>query len=101
VNRLGLLLLLCLATVFINLPFGYYRAGTRRLSWQWFLAIHLPVPLIIIMRLVSGEGWSAVPLLIVCAVLGQLMGGSLKVALWKQRRAAEQIPANDDERQAG
>lgn len=95
------LILLCLATVIINFPFGYYRAGTRRLSWQWFLAIHLPVPLIIVMRLMSGVSWGAVPLLIGCAVLGQLAGGSLRVALWKQRYAAEQISANEDERQTG
>lgn len=91
------LILLSLAAIIINLPFGYYRAGTRRLSWQWFLAIHLPVPLIIVMRLMSGVSWGAVPLLIGCAVLGQLMGGSLRVSLWKQRHAAEQISTSEDE----
>lgn len=96
------LILLSLATVIINIPFGFYRAGTRRLSWQWFLAIHLPVPLIIIMRLMSGVSWGAVPLLIGCAIVGQLAGGSVRVALWKQRYAAERISTtNKDERQTG
>lgn len=66
-----------IAATVINLPFGYYRAGQRRLSWQWFVAIHAPVPLVIALRLVSHIGWSVVPLLIISALLGQLAGGWL------------------------
>lgn len=74
------LILLCLAAAAINVPFGFYRAGVRRYSWQWFLAIHFPVPLVIVMRLLSGEGWRAVPLLIACAVIGQIAGSALRPA---------------------
>src|SRR5659263_785439 len=50
---LQLTLLLCLGAALLNLPFGYYRAGDRKFSIQCFLAIHLPVPLIFIIRITS------------------------------------------------
>ena len=40
----------CIATAIINLPFGYFRGGLRKLSFWWFVAIHAPVPLVIIVR---------------------------------------------------
>jgi len=27
----------------LNLPFGYWRQNVRKFSFQWFLAVHLPV----------------------------------------------------------
>ena len=72
--------LLCLGAVCLNIPFGYYRAGVRRLSWQWFLAIHLPVPLLFVMRVESGENWKIIPLLVLFDVVGQLAGGRLRPA---------------------
>jgi phosphatidylserine synthase len=42
-----------LAIAFVmNIPFGSYRNLTRKFSWQWFLAIHATVPLIIFMRII-------------------------------------------------
>lgn len=73
-----LVLLLCLLAFIINLPFGFYRAGVRKFSWRWLLAVHLPVPLIIAARLTSGIGWGYIPVLIVFAVLGQLLGGMIR-----------------------
>jgi hypothetical protein len=70
--------LLCAATIAINIPFGYIRAGYQRFSWPWLLAVHLPVPLIIFMRLMVYPGWGIVPLLIACAVIGQLAGGMVR-----------------------
>ncbi|MCJ7553477.1 MAG: hypothetical protein MUO34_06295, partial [Ignavibacteriaceae bacterium] len=44
--------------VFIfNIPFGYWRANVKRFSLQWFMAIHLPVPFIIMLRLTAGLGF--------------------------------------------
>lgn len=62
----------------INLPFGYFRAGQRRFSWPWLLSVHGPVPLVIVLRLLSHKSWVVVPLLIACAVAGQLAGGMLR-----------------------
>ena len=83
------------ATAFLaNLPFGGWRSFQRRLSWQWFLAIHLPIPLIFILR--TGFGYSAwfIPWLLIGAVLGQLSGG-WAIAEIRRRRAARR-PCQSD-----
>jgi hypothetical protein len=74
------LALISAVVLLLNLPFGYWRAGTRRFSLGWFLAVHLPVPLIIGLRLVSGIGWQTVtfPILIGAFFGGQLLGGLFK-----------------------
>lgn len=69
---------LCAAAFVINMPFGLYRMGVKKYSWRWFLAIHLPIPLIILMRLGMGQSWRVVPFLFVFAIMGQLAGGALK-----------------------
>lgn len=96
---LTLTLLLCLSAVALNLPFGFYRAGVRKFSWRWFLAIHLPVPLIIAVRIFTGAGWSIVPLLIGCAIIGQLMGGLARTSAKTtgRQRLAAQMQAEKDE----
>lgn len=74
------LILVALAVFVLNLPFGYWRGGTRKLSWQWALAIHLPVPLVILLRLYSGLGWhwSTFPVMIAAFFLGQFAGARLR-----------------------
>jgi len=64
----------------VNLPFGFWRAGVEKLSRQWFLAIHLPVPLVVALRVFSGLGWRPVsfPVLIGAFFLGQYAGGLLR-----------------------
>jgi hypothetical protein len=66
--------------ILLNLPFGYWRSHTRRLSVPWFLAVHLPVPLVIGLRLFSGVGWHAVtfPLFVGSFFVGQFVGGRLR-----------------------
>lgn len=68
------------ALVFLlNIPFGYWRARARKFSWQWILAIHLPVPLVIALRIFSGLGWQLIsfPVVIGAFFLGQFCGGRL------------------------
>jgi len=64
----------------INLPFGYWRASVRKFSTQWFLAVHLPVPLVIALRVFSGLGWKLIsfPVLIGAFFLGQFVGGRVR-----------------------
>jgi hypothetical protein len=63
----------------VNLPFGYWRARTKRFSAQWILAIHLPIPLVICIRIFGEIGWEFVtfPLLIGSFFAGQWAGGRL------------------------
>ncbi|MHB1362244.1 MAG: hypothetical protein ACYCW5_06620 [Thermoleophilia bacterium] len=93
---LQLVLLLCLGAMVLNLPFGYYRAGTRKFSWRWFLAVHLPVPLIVAMRLISGVSWEAIPLIVTSDVAGQIIGGMIRAGL-RQQPTTEEVSVEEDE----
>jgi len=73
----SILLPLCFTYVF-NVPFGYWRAGVGKLSWQWVLAVHLPVPVIFTLRMVCGVGFELIPLFVAAFFLGQLTGGRLR-----------------------
>ena len=66
----------CLATFVINLPFGYFRGGFRKLSFMWFLMIHLPVPFVVIVRRINHLQltWKLAPFLIGSFFLGQFVG---------------------------
>ena len=70
------LTLIALIVLVINIPFGYWRANVKRFSWQWFLAIHLPVPLIIAIRFATGIGfvWYTYVFLVLGFFLGQQAG---------------------------
>ena len=64
----------------INLPFGYWRASVRKLSTQWFLAVLLPVSLVIALRIFAGFGWKPIsfPVLVGAFFLGQFVGGKVR-----------------------
>lgn len=76
------LALVAVAVFVLNLPFGYWRAGVRKFSWQWIAAIHAPVPAVVALRLASGLGFQLVtfPVLIGAFFLGQRFGGSLRTS---------------------
>jgi hypothetical protein len=73
-------------TVFVyllNIPFGFWRAGARRFSRRWYLAIHIPVPVIIVLRICFDLGWSwqSYGILVTAFFLGQITGKAMK-AVW-------------------
>lgn len=49
-----------------------------RFSRQWIMAIHIPVPLVFLLRVFSGLNWTVMPLLVLSDVAGQLAGGKLR-----------------------
>lgn len=65
---------------FLNIPFGYWRGNTRRFSLQWILAVHLPVPGVVALRILAGLGWQFVtfPVLAGAYFCGQAAGGRLR-----------------------
>jgi hypothetical protein len=85
VPDLTLYLLAALATFALNLPFGFWRAGLRKFSPAWFVAIHAPVPLVIGLRLVLGLPfrWSALSLFVAAYFAGQFVGSR-----WRAHRPA-------------
>jgi hypothetical protein len=77
--------LLIAATVVINIPFGAYRFTVDKFSWKWFVAIHVPIPAIFILRTASHHGYDYIPWLVAAAVAGQIIGSRL-FGLWHTRR---------------
>ncbi|MFL6282230.1 MAG: hypothetical protein ACJ74Q_03580 [Pyrinomonadaceae bacterium] len=84
------LLIVAVAVFLINLPFGYWRSRVPARSRLWFLSIHLPVPFVIALRVLSGTGWQFVsfPVLVGAFFLGQFVGGRLPPLGFERRRAA-------------
>ncbi len=62
----------------INMPFGYWRNKTDRFSRQWMMAIHLPVPIVFLLRIMSGFSWMIIPLLMLSFAIGQFVGGNIR-----------------------
>ncbi|OFW59169.1 MAG: hypothetical protein A2133_00200, partial [Actinobacteria bacterium RBG_16_64_13] len=77
-------------------PFGFYRAYTRKLSLRWFLAIHLPVPLIFLARFESHLSYAFIPFTSLAFATGQLLGG--KAGRWWIKR--RQMARATDEQKA-
>ncbi len=93
---------LCAAAAIVialNLPFGFWRAGVRRFSTRWVIAVHAPVPLVVAIRLASGLGWHLVtfPVLIGAFFTGQFVGGRFRA--WR-RPAALNTPERETTRPA-
>jgi len=65
---------------FLNLPFGYWRGSVKKLSVQWFLAIHIPVPFVILFRFVFHLGFQlyTYPVMVGCFFGGQWIGGLVR-----------------------
>jgi hypothetical protein len=76
---MGKLIIISLVVLLLNVPFGYWRRNVRRLSLQWFLAIHIPVPVIIALRLTTGIGfaWYTYLFLVAAFFSGQQAGSML------------------------
>ncbi len=70
------LLAITLIIFIINLPFGYLRGNVKKFSFKWFLYIHLPVPIVILLRIYSDIGFAfyTYPLFIGAYFTGQFIG---------------------------
>jgi hypothetical protein len=81
-------LLLIAAIVFvINLPFGYWRANVKKFSMGWFLAVHGPVPAVVLLRILSGLGFnlSTAPFMVGAFFGGQVLGS--RIFSWRRSHA--------------
>ena len=70
--------LVLLFTFVVNLPFGWLRRKEKKFTFKWWLYIHLPIPLVIALRLWLGINPWFIPLIIAVAVVGQIVGARLK-----------------------
>ncbi len=72
----------------INLPCGFFRAQSPKLSKSWFLWVHLPIPFVIAIRILSGLGFKlyTFPIVISAYFFGQFTGGLIYKMLKPQKR---------------
>ena len=68
-------------TLIFNVFCGIFRVRQTKLKWK-LLYIHLPIPFIAYMRITSGISWKYIPLLVVVAVIGQLIGGKFNALVF-------------------
>lgn len=74
-------LIIVLVLVFIlNIPFGYWRQGEKRFSIYWVLAVHLPIPVVVFLRLYFELGfqWWTYPFMIFAFFMGQWTGARIR-----------------------
>lgn len=70
--------MIALFALVVNLPFGYLRTKTRKYSLKWFLCIHMPIPLIVAIRLSSGLSYKVIPVFLIASITGQIFGGHIR-----------------------
>ncbi|MDP2156248.1 MAG: hypothetical protein Q8K68_00890 [Nitrospirota bacterium] len=71
--------IICIITFVLNLFFGYFRARERKFSFKWFLCIHLPIPLVAFARLYAQLDYGVIPVFLIVAVAGQIIGGKVEI----------------------
>jgi hypothetical protein len=73
------LIIVAMITLILNIPFGYWRTHVRKFSPYWFMAVHLPIPFVVIMRLYFGLGFKVITYLVILPAyfLGQFIGSKL------------------------
>ncbi|PKL52610.1 MAG: hypothetical protein CVV37_00385 [Nitrospira bacterium HGW-Nitrospira-1] len=69
---------LSLFTFCLNLFFGYFRGKQKKFSFKWFLYIHLPIPLVVLARLFLHLDYRYIPILLLAAIAGQIVGARLE-----------------------
>ena len=70
------LLLLSIAVIVINIPFGYWRANVKKFSLQWVMAVHVPVIFVVALRILISVGfaWYTFVFLVTTFFIGQSIG---------------------------
>ena len=67
-----------LFTFVLNLLFGYFRGKQKKYSFKWFLYIHLPIPFVVLARVLSHLDYRYIPIFLFAAVSGQIFGARLE-----------------------
>lgn len=71
------LALVSVAVLLVNIPFGAWRESVKKFSFKWFLAVHLPVPLVILLRIYGEIGFAFYTYIFLVTAFfgGQKLGG--------------------------
>ncbi|MBU8892339.1 MAG: hypothetical protein KOO66_06140 [Bacteroidales bacterium] len=81
------LIIISILVLLFNIPFGYWRANVKNYSFQWFLAVHIPVPFIIAVRIFLdiGFSWYTYLFLVSAFFMGQKLGSVIHNKLEKHK----------------
>ena len=90
--RIAIVLVIVL---FVTLPFGFYRAYTRKLSLRWFLAIHVPVVFVFLTRYEAHLSYWYIPFTCTAFATAQIVGSRIG-RWWIRRRAAARVAASQE-----
>ena len=77
----------------VTLPFGFYRAYTRKMSVRWFAAIHVPVVFVAMARLLAHLPIYYIAATATAFAIAQF-GGARIGRWWIRRRAAHAATAD-------
>jgi phosphatidylserine synthase len=68
--------LLAFIVFIINIPFGFWRKSQKRFSLNWFLSIHVPVIISILLRYMAKIEfkWSILIIFVFVFIAGQFSG---------------------------
>lgn len=77
-TKIALIIGLFAMTFILNVHFGYLRGHTKKWPLK-ILYIHLPIPIVFLGRTFSQLDFNYVPIFVVAAVIGQILGGKLKL----------------------
>lgn len=82
------IIFLTVFALIINIPFGYWRSNVQKYSLQFFMAIHIPVALIILFRFLTSIGFEVETLFFTVPTFffGQFAGS--KIYLTRKLREA-------------
>ncbi len=82
------LLFVALTVFLLNVPFGYWRTNVKKFSLQWILAIHIPVPFVILLRIYGDIGFElyTYPIIVGVFFLGQYSGKKIFLHLKNKKK---------------
>lgn len=91
------LTILSIIVFILNIPFGYWRSNVKKFSVYWFLAVHLPIPFIVLLRIYSNIGfvWFTYPALVGSFFIGQRYGSNLRSMVLRRCGQATSVIFND------
>lgn len=76
---MAFVLLITVITFVLHIPFGYLRSRSEKYSLKWFIYIHIPIPFIVLVRIITNTDYKFIPVFVIAAVAGQFFGGKLEL----------------------
>ncbi len=78
-------LTLAITALSLNIACGYFREKTTKFTLNWWLWIHASIPVLIYLRNIFHTVKIFIPVCIILAILGQIIGGRLRRLLMTEK----------------